>query len=154
MISIVLTGSLYAWKVGVFTPLNEPSRGYKGHSHSHADLEPVKANRPYPTLDVSLKNEDRKRVLYLETNNFTFKSAVDPAVKGPNPGSDHLNADEESFVMFYANRYVLSDFMPGTYTSRVTLNADESHASPAVNGNVVSDAVLPQVQPRERTTDP
>jgi hypothetical protein len=139
-ILLAVGGSVYAW--GTFLrPEENGGLGSDRHSHSHADLDPVSANRPYPTLDVTLKTEGSQRVLYLDTENFTFKSAVDTDVEGPNVGHAHLFVDGESIAMFYADRYVLPDFMPGRYTLKITLNQDKTHAPFSARGTVVADTM-------------
>lgn len=122
-----------------------------GHSHSHADLEPVAVDEPYPALSVSLdERPNGDRILHLSTENFTFRSPVDTAPRSGTVGHGHLFVDGESIAMFYEPRYVLPDFMPGEYELRVTLNDDGSHRPIRAGGEVVADTVILTVPGREQ----
>lgn len=141
--------------VGWYTTGTTERRGHHassdGHSHSHADLEPVAVDEPYPTLSVSLdERPNGDRILHLSTENFTFRSPVDTGPRNGTVGHGHLFVDGESIAMFYEPRYVLPDFMPGEYELRVTLNEDGSHRPIRAGDRVVADTLLLTVPEREQ----
>lgn len=119
--------------------------GVESHAHVHGEIPPREARPPYPTLSVDRVREEHRRVLRLEVADFAFVAPGEtPPADAPNAGHAHLKIEDESIAMFYTDRYVLPRFQPGTYTLTVTLNGTD-HAPLAVNGTVVSDTVVLEV---------
>lgn len=141
VIVFCIVGTLYVWKKASFWSFTRSNTNHNSHSHSHGDLDPVSAQHPYPTLDVRLQREGEDPILFLETKNFSFRSTEDTNVRGPNVGHAHLFVDGEAIAMFYADRYVLPNFMPGFYELKVTLNEARSHAPMKIGEKIISDTI-------------
>lgn len=147
VVVLVVIGALVLGVSGAFWLAGDDHQGghgRDGHSHSHADIEPREANRPYPTLSVYLVEDAGQRVLKLRTHHFAFVASGETAPDAPNAGHAHLKVNDESIAMFYRDRYVLPRFQPGTYELKVTLNGVD-HAPLSVDGSVVSDTVTLEV---------
>jgi hypothetical protein len=144
--------SIYLWSlpsVGLFNTATMNDGTHSKHSHSHENLEPVPASKPYPELSVVLRRQNGENILLLRTKNFVFEAEESTDTNGMK-GHAHLLVDGESIAMFYTDRYVLPDFMKGTYTLKVTLNQVGTHAPISVNGSIVSDTVELTVQERQQ----
>jgi hypothetical protein len=155
-ILLVFCVSAYIWSlpsVGIFNVQKKNKAGHSTDSHSHQNLSPVPATKPHPKLSVKLVRKKQKNVLLLHTKNFRFKAATSKdstsITESPMRGHAHLLVNGESIAMFYTDRYVLPDFMKGTYTITVTLNQAGSHAPISVNGSVVADTVELEVNQRQ-----
>ncbi|WP_070969365.1 hypothetical protein [Vibrio sonorensis] len=130
----VLVGVIIAPDV-TSEPENHDTHYNHDHSMEHGMINV--APESAPTIAVELiKDTSAGWNLVVDTTNFTFTPELVNLANVDNQGHAHIYVNGEKLARLYAHHYHLSDFPPGDYEIKVSLNAN-NHDAFAINGKPI-----------------